>query len=334
MMPVDMLVKVLDGLYNAFQAQRQLVFEVTGLADIMRGQTDPNETLGAQQLKSKWGSLRLQRIQRGVQKFIRDALRLQAEIIGNRFQPETLQAMIGMPVSPQAMQVLRSPAMRQFRVDIETDSTIAETVQADMQEMSGMMQSLGSWLQVAPMAVQGGVMSMDAVRTISMAILRRAKMGSVVESSIEESEMMAQQQQPPQQPAISPEEEAALMQSLQELIGKIQQMSQSLDAERVQSIGQVVQEIRGIMAELQQTLALPAQQIAAQASQAQATQPEPAAAQAPVDDGRELMMQAMAQMSEAIAALSAPRVTKLVSDETGRPVGAVSTIHQQSNEVN
>jgi hypothetical protein len=59
--PLDPTTKAIQTLYEQRAAIEQTIYQVTGIADIQRGSTDPNETLGAQQLKAQWGSLRIQR---------------------------------------------------------------------------------------------------------------------------------------------------------------------------------------------------------------------------------------------------------------------------------
>jgi hypothetical protein len=99
MMPIDAAANVLRELYVQRDATKQIIFEITGISDIMRSATDAGETLGAQQLKTQWGTQRLQRMQREVQRYIRDLIRLKAEVISEKFQMETLEGMtlVNMP---------------------------------------------------------------------------------------------------------------------------------------------------------------------------------------------------------------------------------------------
>jgi hypothetical protein len=117
LMPIDKAVVVLRELYVAREQIKQTIFEITGVADIMRGQTDPNETLGAQQIKAQWGSIRLQHRQAEVQRVARDLIRLKAEIIAEHFSPQTLSIMTGIKLptqeekqaAQQQMQILQQP---------------------------------------------------------------------------------------------------------------------------------------------------------------------------------------------------------------------------------
>jgi hypothetical protein len=77
-----------------------------GIADIMRGNSQVGVGQQTQELKHQWGSIRLQRMQREVQRYIRDIIRIMAEIIAEKFQPETLQSMtqISLPSDAEVMQ--------------------------------------------------------------------------------------------------------------------------------------------------------------------------------------------------------------------------------------
>lgn len=93
MMPIETAARVLDTLYTQRDATRQVIYELTGISDIMRAASDPAETFGAQKIKSKWGTQRLQRMQMETQRYIRDMIRIKSEIICKKFQMETLEQM-------------------------------------------------------------------------------------------------------------------------------------------------------------------------------------------------------------------------------------------------
>lgn len=93
MVPIKDLVPVLQQLYTQRQQIKQIIFEITGLADIMRGSTQASETLGAQEIKNQWGTLRLKRSQKLVQKYVRDCLRILGELAVTKLQPERIKAM-------------------------------------------------------------------------------------------------------------------------------------------------------------------------------------------------------------------------------------------------
>lgn len=225
-MPVEQLAAVLKELYVSRESAKQVIYEITGLSDILRGSTDPNETLGAQKLKANSSSMRLQRMQREVQRYVRDLIRLLAEVIGENFQPETLAQMTGlqfptalqkqqiqlqlqaaqqqgqlppevqqklqmaqktlsMPTWEDIMGVLSNDMQRSFRVDIETDSTVAESLTQDMEGMREVLTSVVEFWQGVGPAVQAGAVNIEAVKALTMSIVRRARMGLEVEDALE-----------------------------------------------------------------------------------------------------------------------------------------------------
>ena len=93
--PIKDVAAALLSCYDALEKQKGMLYEITGLGDILRGQTDPNETATAQQIKGQWGSLRIRVRQRGLARYARDMIRLKAEIIAEHFNQETLQEMSG-----------------------------------------------------------------------------------------------------------------------------------------------------------------------------------------------------------------------------------------------
>ena len=102
---LSIIATVLTELHSQRDLRVQTIYEVVGIADIMRGSSDPRETLGAQKIKAQFGGNRLKKRQDKVQKWIRNTLRLKAEIIAEHFEPQKLAEMTGFkwePVPPQA----------------------------------------------------------------------------------------------------------------------------------------------------------------------------------------------------------------------------------------
>jgi hypothetical protein len=221
MMPIETAAGVLKELYLQRDATKQIIYEITGISDIMRSASDPGETFGAQKIKTQWGTQRLQRMQKEVQRYIRDLIRLKAEIIAEKFQPETLEAMTLVQLPHQAevdqqkqqamiqgqppqqpdpitwekvIEAMRSDATRTYRIDIETDSTLSATQDGDMQGMRELLTGLTGLIQGFGPAVQMGAMPVEVLKELMLSVTRRAKMGSAVEDAIEKM-----QQPPPAQ---------------------------------------------------------------------------------------------------------------------------------------
>jgi hypothetical protein len=96
-MPVDMLANTVLSLHQQRDRVKQVIYEITGISDILRGASQASETATAQQLKNQWGSLRLKKLQKEVQRFCRDSLRIILEIAVTKFDTETIAQMTGLP---------------------------------------------------------------------------------------------------------------------------------------------------------------------------------------------------------------------------------------------
>ncbi len=114
--PVDMVANTLKACVEIRKQQLDDVFQITGIADIMRGDTDPNETAAAQDLKANWGSSRVRDKQKELARFSRDLLVIMGEVVSTHFSADTLAKMTGIKLlpSPEAKaQIQQQQAMQQ-----------------------------------------------------------------------------------------------------------------------------------------------------------------------------------------------------------------------------
>lgn len=96
-MPIEQLVVVYQQLITAREACKRTIYEITGISDILRGQSMASETLGAQKIKESWGTLRLKRLQMEVQRYTRDALRIMLEVAATKMSEESWAQATGLP---------------------------------------------------------------------------------------------------------------------------------------------------------------------------------------------------------------------------------------------
>lgn len=101
-LPIDMVAETITGLIALRKQLIDDVYQITGLSDIMRGDTDANETLGAQQLKSQYGSIRVHDRQAELVRIARDITVISAEIMAENFSGQTLLDMSQMEVPSKA----------------------------------------------------------------------------------------------------------------------------------------------------------------------------------------------------------------------------------------
>jgi hypothetical protein len=154
-----------SALMSCYQAMEQVkgqIYELMGIADIQRGQTDPSETLGAQIIKSNNAAGRLKTQQHAVVDFATSLLSIKAQIICNHFTDETLVKISGaMQLSeqdkqyiPQAIALLRDEASKNFRIEVTSDSMIYQDEQQEKQDRMQFLQAVGGFFQQAVPLVQ------------------------------------------------------------------------------------------------------------------------------------------------------------------------------------
>lgn len=235
--PVEIIAAVLEKLYLIRDQAKQTLYEVSGIGDILRGVTDPDETATAQGIKSKWGSLRVRRIQKDVQRFAADIFRLKAEVISEVFQPRTIMAMAGidqdvlsrfvpaqaMPQLPeglppqaaqqmaqvaqqqatrqfmtQVFELLKDDTARNFRIDVESDSTLEPDSQEDKQTAVEFVTAMSAFMEKAtPLAMQGPEAA-KMVGEILLFAVRRFDKVDQLEQVIEQAMEAAAKPRPPQ----------------------------------------------------------------------------------------------------------------------------------------
>jgi hypothetical protein len=253
-MPIEQAARVIKELYVAREEAKRAVYELSGISDIMRGDSNANETLGAQEIKSNFGSMRLKRMQKEVQRYARDIIRLMGEVIGEKFSIETLQKMTGLkfpdaqmkqqvqmqaqqmssmgqPVPEQLQAVLMLPSWdeikavmmddmsREYRVDVETDSTVQASIQRDMAGLKDVLTGMVEFINGMAPAVQAGAIPVEAVKSILGMVARRSQMGSEVEDALDKM-------QAPKGPQADPEAQKQIEAAHQQ----IQQGQQQLQA--------------------------------------------------------------------------------------------------------
>lgn len=276
MMPIDKVQQVIQGLYVQREQTKQVIYEITGISDILRGASDPNETLGAQNIKAQFGSQRIQKKQKEAARYARDLLRIKAELIANKFQPQTLLMMTGIklpsaqekqivqqriqqeqmkaqqtgqppqipeeaqeimekPTFEEVMQLLRSDIQRQYRIDVESDSTIRADLARSQENMSMFLQGTAQYIQATAPAVQANIISKRAAVVIYSSFARNYKLGKSAEdalATLEEEAAAAEGQPDPTQQAQQQAQQAE-QQKMQFEMEKMQQQA-ALDTQSKQ----------------------------------------------------------------------------------------------------
>jgi hypothetical protein len=116
-LPLDMVASTIKELVALRKELFDDVYQIIGLSDIMRGLSEASETLGAQQLKSQYGSVRIRDKKDEIVRMARDITRIVGEIMAENFQPETLLDMSQLDV-PREQEIVAqaAPVEQQIRL--------------------------------------------------------------------------------------------------------------------------------------------------------------------------------------------------------------------------
>lgn len=101
LLPLKEIAEALGYLREQRQQLIDDIYQITGLSDIIRGLSDPNETATAQQIKGQFSVLRISDAQTEVQRFCRDVIRICAEIIAS-YDLNTLKQISGVKLLTNA----------------------------------------------------------------------------------------------------------------------------------------------------------------------------------------------------------------------------------------
>ena len=245
---------------------KQDLYELTGISDIMRGSSNPNEPLGTQKLKGRYGNLRLKTSIDEVQRIARDLMRIVGEIVAEQFAPETIREIAGMEMPSRAevaeakaavkeiedredklktlepeeaqailtqapmpdkaemdhirdiasdvpfedaIELLQDQGVRTFRLDIETDSTIAVDEREGQQDRIEFLNAASGFMKMSAELGAAVPEYVPLLGEMLMFGLRGFKAGRRLEDSFEDTieairrRMERQQEEPRQDPRMA-----------------------------------------------------------------------------------------------------------------------------------
>jgi hypothetical protein len=212
MMDTSQIIVTLRELYAAREQVKQAIYEIMGISDILRGASKAQETLGAQQLKANFGSLRMRSSQGDVARFASDIFKLKAQVICKFYPPELIVQMSGVMDTPDgqnpqllqaAIQMLSNSTIRDFHIAVEADSLAQIDEQAEKQGAQEAIQAIGLFLREAIPMISQAPETLPMASEMLLFLVRRFRAGRGLESAVEramkaleEKAAMAKQQQP------------------------------------------------------------------------------------------------------------------------------------------
>jgi len=272
MMDTSQIIVTLRELYAAREQVKQSIYEIMGISDILRGSSKAQETLGAQQLKANFGSLRLKSSQGDVARFATDIFKLKAQVICKFYPPELIVEMSGVMNTPDgqdpqrlqaALQMLSDSTIRDFHIAVEADSLAQIDEQAEKQGAQEAIQAIGLFLREAIPMISQAPETLPMASEMLLFLVRRFRAGRGLESAVERAMKALQDKadQAKQQPA-SPPPEMLQMQAEQQAEqmrmqaqAQSEQMKMQADAQLAQAQAQLDMQMQQAKAQADMQLA-------------------------------------------------------------------------------
>lgn len=145
--PLDQIALVIKELIELRKQLIDDVYQITGLSDIMRGSSVASETLGAQKLKSQYGSVRIRDRQNEMTRIARDIIRIVCEIIAENYTTKQINEL----------------AQMQLPTDAEIKAKI-KPLEDDLKQITAMMQKAQSDPTIQAKAQQNPQMAQQAIQ--------------------------------------------------------------------------------------------------------------------------------------------------------------------------
>ena len=221
-MPIEQYVTALEQLAARRQDIVGQIYEVTGVSDIMRGNSDPSETATAVTKKTNFGTLRNQDRQNDMQRFLCDLLRIKAEIVCEHFSEDTLAQFVENEAEQQyfsaALSILRQDKTRNLTFGIETDGVFdqeAENAKAleTVKIISDMIQSAFGVVSQQPALLP---LYRKMVESVVIGMPNARQYQNVLEQVFARIEQELSQPEPEQQPEQDPRVAVQMQKNQQE----------------------------------------------------------------------------------------------------------------------
>lgn len=167
LLEIKPIAEVLQILNTQRVEKINLLFQVTGMSDIMRGQATRQQTAREASIKAGFASTRVQAMQDEIARFMADVQRVRAEMVAKHCSPETIAARANaerlsqadQQYVPQALQLIKDEFV-QFRIAVRAETValpdLAQQKQDAVEFIGALTQGLEGILPVVQVVPQAG----------------------------------------------------------------------------------------------------------------------------------------------------------------------------------
>jgi hypothetical protein len=146
---------------------------------------------------------------------------------------QQVQQLVSTPSMEEVVQFLQNDPMRQYRIDIETNSTVDVEATEDKGQVGEFLNAIAQFLNGITPIVQQGVLPPEAAKSIMTAVVKRFRFGLEVEESLAKMTIPQPQPEGKEAPAQAPQPTEAEMaaQQTQVLAEQLKQQNLQLQAQ-------------------------------------------------------------------------------------------------------
>lgn len=252
-LPIEQPAAVLANLRAELQSTKEQIYELTGISDIIRGESQQYVTAQAESMKGQYASSRILPLQQSIAQYFSELINLKAQIICKLYEPQRILERAGqlfpsdMPYVQSAIDLLKNEGLLHFRVVISVDSLQMPDWNADKKSKTELLTAVTQYMgQVIPAAQATPELAPLALTMLGFAVTGYKgadQIEGVIEDMKRQLTQLAQQKAAnPQPPKPSPEEVQLQLQQAKMQADQERAKDQlALDQQRAASDAQIAQ---------------------------------------------------------------------------------------------
>jgi hypothetical protein len=201
--------------YLAFEQVKNQIYEITGISDIIRGETSASETATAQRMKGQYANLRLRSMQEDTARFATEMLQLKAQIMCKQFDPGTLvkiSAIDQLPpedqqLIPSALALLVGEArvttptapsdanpLRDFRIEVAADTLVEIDEESEKERRTEFLTAVGGFFRQIAQTAETAPTLLPIMLELGKFGVTSFKIGRQIEGQIDQAIDMLKKQ--------------------------------------------------------------------------------------------------------------------------------------------
>ena len=208
-LPIEQVASTIAQLTQQRNDKINLLYQITGLSDVLRGQSTGDATATEQAIKARYASTRIQSLQDQFAQFATDLQALKAHVVVTQYDDKTIlerSNILNTPdkdLAPQAVQMLRS-RLRDYRVIVRPEALAIQdyaTLKQERSEAAGAfaqgLKACGEFEQLVPGSMP---FTIEILKWTMQGFRGFATIEGVFDKGIDALKQQQSQPEPPPQP--------------------------------------------------------------------------------------------------------------------------------------